>query len=289
MGDWVLMAALARTEAGELFAVGGNPGCASVSEYPWKITYCSGTDYLPMQRAQTSEGTAEQEPLLRPNFLRYPYSAATQAPSKLTATQLKGRTLDEEISEQTVRLPEIVFSKPRFSLQQRPLTPTERGTAIHLAMQYLRYEACTTAEGIERELKRLVEDKFLTQQQADVVPPKKLLAFFDSPLGKRLLSAKQLVREFKFSVLQDASILSGALRGEQVLLQGVTDCCIVEEDGLTILDFKSDRVAPGKEAERGEYYRGQLDAYSAALARIFSLPVKERILYFFATDTAVTV
>ncbi len=289
MGDWVLMAALARTEAGELFAVGGNPGCASVSEYPWSITYCSGTDYLPMQRTQTSERTAEQAPLLHPDFLQYPYLAATQAPSKLTATQLKGRTLDEEISEQTVRLPEIVFSKPQFSLQQRPLTPTERGTAIHLAMQYLRYEVCTTPEGVERELKRLVEEKFLTQQQADAVPPKKLFAFFASPLGKRVLSAKQLVREFKFSVLQDASILSGALRGEQVLLQGVTDCCIVEDDGLTILDFKSDRVAPGKEAERGEYYRGQLDAYSAALARIFALPVKERILYFFATDTAVTV
>ena len=41
MGDWVLMAALARTEAGELFAVGGNPGCASgrnrtASSSPWR-------------------------------------------------------------------------------------------------------------------------------------------------------------------------------------------------------------------------------------------------------------
>ena len=289
MGDWVLMAALARTEAGELFAVGGNPGCASVSEYPWKITYCSGADYLPKPQAQTAEPAMLREPFLQPAFAQYPYSAATQTPSKLTATQLKGRTLDEEISEQTVRLPEIVFSKPQFRLQQRPLTPTERGTAIHLAMQYLRYEGCTTLEGVETELKRLTEEKFLTQQQADAVPAEKLFAFFASPLGKRVLSAKQLVREFKFSVLQDAAILNGSLRGEQVLLQGVTDCCIVEDDGLTILDFKSDRVTQGKEAERGEYYRGQLDAYSAALTRIFSLPVKERILYFFATDTAVTV
>ena len=67
----------------------------------------------------------------------------------------------------------------------------------------------------------------------------------------------------------------------------MTDCCIVEDDGLTILDFKSDRVAPGQERTRGEYYRGQLDAYSLALARIFELPVKERILWFFSTDTAV--
>ena len=55
-----------------------------------------------------------------------------------------------------------------------------------------------------------------------------------------------------------------------------------------ILDFKSDRLRPGAECERAEYYRGQLDAYSRALSRIFELPVSERIVYFFATDTAVS-
>lgn len=42
------------------------------------------------------------------------------------------------------------------------------------------------------------------------------------------------------------------------------------------------------ERERAEYYRGQLDAYSRALSRIFELPVSEHIVYFFATDTAVS-
>lgn len=289
MGEWVIMTAMTRTEAGELFAVGGNPECAAVSAYPWKITYRQGGDYLPSAQAEAAESGKTETPLLHPVFLPYAHEAATQAPSKLTATQLKGRTLDEEISEQTVQIPKIVFAKPRLSAGLRPLTPTERGTAIHLAMQYLRYEACTDLDSIRNELRRLVTQKYLTQQQAEAVPADKLFAFFASKLGRRVLSAKRLVREFKFSVLQDASVLGKELRGEEVLLQGVTDCCILEDDGLTILDFKSDRIAAGKEAERGEYYRGQLDAYSAALARIFSLPVKERILYFFATDTAVTV
>lgn len=48
--------------------------------------------------------------------------------------------------------------------------------------------------------------------------------------------------------------------GEEILLQGVTDCCLIELDGLVILDFKSDRLRPGAERERAEYYRGQLDA-----------------------------
>ncbi len=287
MGDWVLMAALTRTEAGALFAVAGNPGCACVSQYPWRITYQSGNDFIPSAQAVEENSVRDETPLLLPELLRYAHPAATAAPSKLTATQLKGRSLDDEVAEQTVRVPELTFAKPRFTSGLRPLTPAERGTAMHLAMQFLRYERCTSLDGILAELKRLTEQGFLTQQQGEAVRPEKLLAFFTSETGRRVLSAKRLVREFKFSVLQDAALLGSALAGEQVLLQGVTDCCIVEDDGLTILDFKSDRVAPGQERTRGEYYRGQLDAYSLALARIFELPVKERILWFFSTDTAV--
>ena len=103
------------------------------------------------------------------------------------------------------------------------------------------------------------------------------------------MNAPRLVREFKFSVLEDAGRYDPQLAGEQVLLQGVTDCCLLESDGLVILDFKSDRIRPGGEAERAEYYRGQLDAYGRALSEIFELPVKERILWFFSTDTAYSV
>ena len=127
----------------------------------------------------------------------------------------------------------------------------------------------------------------MSGQQLAAVDPEKLLRFFTSELGRFVRSAPKVVREFKFSVLEDAAIYDPALAGERILLQGVTDCCVIEPDGLTILDFKSDRIAAGAEGERAAYYRGQLDAYGRALSRIFALPVKRRILYFFATDTAI--
>jgi ATP-dependent helicase/nuclease subunit A len=153
-------------------------------------------------------------------------------------------------------------------------------------MQYLSYEKCDSLSGVQKEIRRLVEQRFLTEEQAEAVPPAKLLRFFQSELGQRVLAAEKPVREFKFSVLEDAGQYDAELAGEQLLLQGVTDCCILEKDGLVILDFKSDRVKEGEEAERAEHYRGQMEAYSRALSRIFEMPVKERILYFFATDTA---
>lgn len=286
---WILMCAMSRTEAGCLFEVGGYPDERTVSEYPWDISLHDGNLFTGFD-SEKSEEKKNSEPQ---NIIDFqPFERTRQEAevslSKITATQLKGRTLDEEAASETLVQPLFHFDKPQFS-EQRKLSPTERGTAIHLAMQYLRYEKCTEPSEIDAELDRLVNEKFLSVQQREAVDAKKIQNFFSSDLGQRVLSAKKLVREFKFSVLEDGVILNPKLEGEQVLLQGVTDCAILEPDGLTILDFKSDRVKYGEEWERAEYYRGQLDAYSAALSKIFFVPVKERYLYFFATDAAIQI
>ncbi len=283
LGDWVLMTALTHTESGALYpdAVQGR----HVSEHPWHMTMQDGTDYLP-EPEMTQNADEGSTPLPEPTAFVYRHSAAAQTPSKLTATQLKGRDLDSELSEQTT-MPMLRFSKPRFD--RNGLSATQRGTAIHLAMQYLRYEACTCEQGVKQELDRLVQERFLTQEQAQAVPPRKLLRFFQSDLGQYVLRAEKVVREFKFSILEDGAAYDSKLSGETLLLQGVTDCCILDGGMLTILDFKSDRIAPGEEAARAEHYRGQIEAYCRALSRIFGLPVKDRILYFFATDTAYTI
>lgn len=289
-GGWVLMAAMTHTEAGELFAIGGYPTVRKSPDYPWKITFCRAERYLPQPKELSEEKALAPEPLLKPQFLHYAHAAATSVPSKLTATQLKGRALDEEIADDAApQLPKLSFTRPQLRSGQRALTATERGTALHLAMQFLRYENCGSLAQIEAELDRLAQERYLTAQQRQAVPAEKLDHFFRSELGERVLSAEKLLREFKFSVLQDAALIDPRLTGEQVLLQGVTDCCIFEEDGMVILDFKSDRVKAGEETRRAENYRGQMEAYSLALSRIFAQPVKDRILYFFATDKAVRI
>ena len=95
-----------------------------------------------------------------------------------------------------------------------------------------------------------------------------------------------MIREFKFSILEDVGKYDPELAGEKYLLQGVTDCCFVEDGYLNILDFKSDRVTEETVQERAEYYKGQINAYADALSKIFRLPVRDKILYFFTTDSA---
>ncbi len=289
MGDWILLAALRRTDAAALLPSATLSCEREIPVFRWHVAYRAATEVEDCDDAPAAGIPQAEAPILPLHTFSYPHTAATQAPSKVTATQMKGRSLDEEAAEETLH-PQLYFPRPHFAQGQTPLSPAQRGTALHLAMQHIRYSRCTTLEGVRAELMRLGEKRFLSDQQLEAVDPQKLLRFFRSALGARLLApSAQIVREFKFSILDDAAGYQSGLSGEQVLLQGVTDCCILEPDGLTILDFKSDALHPGEEAARAAYYRGQLDVYSRALSRIFSRPVRERILYFFATDTAISV
>ena len=58
---------------------------------------------------------------------------------------------------------------------------------------------------------------------------------------------------------------------------------------MTILDFKTDHVYGDMLQQRASYYAPQLEAYSKALSRIFQMPVKRRILYFFSSGLAILV
>ena len=132
---------------------------------------------------------------------------------------------------------------------------------------------------------RLTEEKFLIKEQAESVDVQRILELFSSNFGKRIRAAKNVKREFKFSILTDAAQYVPGAAGEQVMMQGVVDCFWLEEDGIVLVDFKTDKTPYGP-AERAAHYKPQLDAYAAALSRIYNLPVKEKILYFFSCACA---
>ena len=213
-------------------------------------------------------------------------------PSKFTATQLKGRSVDSEISEEGTELrPRRGPSFLRYPVfeEERSLTPAEQGTALHMAMQYLDFEKTGTREEIAGEVERLRDKQFLTEGQSRVVSVDAIYRFFTSPLGQALRRSGRVEREFKFSMLVPARDYLGEGAGEEeILLQGVVDCWFVEEDGtVTVLDFKTDRVTEETVERRAGEYRPQLDAYARALSEVMELPVGRKVLWFFALDRGV--
>ena len=184
-GDWVLLAALKRTEAGELFAVGGRPRATQVSDRPWKIRFTEA----PMA-GNLSAGMEEQaghpdlntEKLARDLAFRYDHAAATETPGKLTATQLKGRDKDLETAENAENQEKHprIWRKACFRGEKRR-TGTDYGSAMHAAMQYIDYRCCGSREDVDREIQRLVAQRFLTEEQGSIVNTSQIAAFFASP------------------------------------------------------------------------------------------------------------
>jgi ATP-dependent helicase/nuclease subunit A len=65
-------------------------------------------------------------------------------------------------------------------------------------------------------------------------------------------------------------------KGERLLVQGVIDCCFLEDGEWVLLDYKTDRADdPAALLDR---YRPQIDWYAKALSGITGVPVKERLI-----------
>ena len=52
-------------------------------------------------------------------------------------------------------------------------------------------------------------------------PPNPVYNFFASPVGKRIMKAENVKREFRFSILCQAEAYFNVPPGEEILLQGV--------------------------------------------------------------------
>ena len=292
-GDWVLMAALQRTEAGELFRLGARPEQTKLGEYPWLIRVAEAPEAEEtskrLQKARPKMPQEELEQIRKGLSFSYAHRLATQTPSKQTATQQKGRQKDEEAAEHTKRNHERVKTWRKPTFVEEDTRGTVLGTVIHRVMQYIPYENCGSVSSIRREVDALVQKGFLTMQQAQLVDCEKLNAFFRTELGEKLCAGGRVLREFKFSILDDGGDIAPELAGEQILLQGVVDCALQEADGITVLDFKTDRVTSETIGLAAERYRPQIQTYARAVERIFGVPVKKTVLYFFGLNQFVEV
>lgn len=292
-GSWVLQTALRRTEAGAFYALAGYPECISVSAKPWLIS---------VRQVARQDGCFAQEMPVGAVFdedsisrikkglsFRYAYSSATTAPSKMTATQLKGRIKDQESAEDTHEQRRRAHNWRVPSFVDDAVQGVEYGNTVHAVMQYIRFDQCETVAGVASEIRRMEEQGYISTEQGRMIDVNKIAAFFACDPGKKLIREKNVLREFKFSILDDGENYDLSLRDEHVLLQGVVDCALIETDGITIIDFKTDRVTEGTIPDIIDKYASQVRTYAKALSRIYSLPIKSKQLYLFQLNRFVEI
>lgn len=273
-GRWILMTAIICAHNG------------------WSLSYVTAPEeaFRMRQEAVRSGGISDdaQTQIGHGVAFNYGFLSATQTPSKQTATQLKGRDKDSEAAENTnERIHYRNWRKPSF-VDGRP-SATQRGSAIHAAMQYIRFACCDSMEGVKQEICRMVQEGYISQQQALTVDASQIADFFNTETGMCLRNATEVMREFKFSVLSEDEYNPSSDPQDLVLLQGVVDCAWVSDDGIYVIDFKSDNVSQDTLQEAVDRYRCQIDTYAKALSRIYEMPVKSAQLYFFKLNTFVAI
>ncbi len=294
--DWLLTAALLHPDGAGLRAMCGASFPPVPAEGRLDIRLEDGED-----RPASATETAAREPSAAPDqeeacgteeeqwaleerlasrfSYRYPYERLNGLAAKTGVARLVERRTQKAFA---------CTRRPAF-LGRSGLTPAERGTAVHAFMQFADYEAAAADPGAE--LRRLTDRGFLTAEQAAAVDTEVLSAFFSGPLYRRMAAAKQIDREVRFltelPARQIDPTLPAAWTEEYVVVQGVADCVFLEEDGLVVLDFKTDRVK--RPEELAALYAEQLQMYAAALAESYQKPVKECLLYSFRLSASVSV
>ena len=287
-GKWLLLCALTRPDGAALCVDGAVDAAVPSGCGPdWEIHLVDGLDYqVPLRASGTVGGELPRPDLKRVEELvhslswKYPFAAVADLPSKLTATQLKGRELDSEAAEGTDtprRARPVPFERPDFAVKKFGLTAVQQGTATHKVLQYLNFDRVGSVDEIAREIERMVTAQFITEEEGRSADPEKLTAFFTTDLGRELLAAPVREREYKFSILVPGEEYFVDGKEEEILLQGVIDCWFEDRNGITIVDFKTDRTP------RPEQYRPQVEAYTKALETLLCRKVSRKALYFFAT------
>ena len=226
---------------------------------------------------------------------KYKFIEGAMLPSNISVSDLKKKefTYGDEIHDTVEVFKEKEVLKPKFLKEEKGLSSAERGTVIHYVMQRLNYDRVNSINEIKLQIEEMVLDNSLTEREASSIWYKKIYNFFNSKLGKRLLKAykedRLIKRELPFftelsSVEYDLELNKDIYSDEKIRLQGIIDCFFEEEDGIVLLDYKTDYVEEGKIDVIVEKYKTQLNYYKNALEKITEKKVKEGYLYLFSID-----
>lgn len=318
--------ALATCPATDYFALCGNSylewiltALARVDHRDFcEITYIKQADLVAanstnMQKAEAPpkhvedysvDATQELTALFDKRFsFSYHATHLTRLPAKLSVSRLTPEVLDvydcEATHECDLHDPDAdtllhTFERtPIFSHQSasHEFDAATRGTATHEFLQFCDFKKAEN--GIENELDRLVEQRFVSPETREAVRLDELERFFKSEFYARLKTAKEIHRETRFNLFLPAAdftadpTLRAELTNEKLLVQGVIDLFFLNAEGeLVLCDYKTDRLPKQAFADKSlarnflfTRHGRQLAYYKQALAAIFGKTPDKTLIY----------
>lgn len=220
---------------------------------------------------------------------KYPFENAIEVPPKVSVTELnKLRTQKYEDSRYNIpNISEI----PTFKDKSVKFSGKEIGTITHFVMQMLRLKKDIDEKYIKEEVNRMIINKQLTEEEGNVVDYKKINRFYNSKIGKRMLSSNEVYREEPFIVKKKPFEISSEYidNDESILVQGIIDCYFHEKDELVLIDYKTDSLYNKTSKDILNSYKEQIIEYRQALETLTEKKVKESYIYLLSADKFIKV
>ena len=244
-------------------------------------------DALYSYLAEKCEKTGEEEEWDKDFSYRYDHEESTHLYPKYAVSLLKKQAIEAvkeqgdkegETGGESKGLSEAEKSGKNGQVYERNTEKREKGLGVkigdsfHHALAFFDY-----TKGMEQL------PAILGEEELSLLNKEQFQTFLSSSLGecfKKAFQEKRLFREMHFMrALPFRALFPDRKEEDEVLLQGIVDAFIVEDDGIILVDYKTDRVREGEELR--ERYLKQIMLYSDALEAILGKRVKRRVLYSF--------
>ncbi|MBP5384993.1 MAG: UvrD-helicase domain-containing protein [Lachnospiraceae bacterium] len=159
---------------------------------------------------------------------------------------------------------------PAFLAGKEAPSPTAHGTAFHRLLEIWDYTLASDPESVRSFMEQTGQKKRMEADMLGMVQPEEILSFLQTDLAGRMKDAAgrgELYREQPFLIAVDSG----------TLVQGIIDAFFIEDNGIVVVDYKTDRVQDAQTLV--DRYHVQLDYYGTALHRLTGIPVKEKLIY----------
>ncbi|SFO47292.1 DNA helicase/exodeoxyribonuclease V, subunit A [Pseudobutyrivibrio sp. JW11] len=241
------------------------------------------------------------------NTLSFKYNglADSKYKSKYSVSEIKHQAMENTFKFNEDAAPAFIQNEEESYIPQFMRTVTEGndkeskvpsgalyGTAMHRFMECFDFARDDYQSSFDEQLKYMEATKSLSDDEFARINHRKLQVFLNDDLSDRMSKAAmngKLYKEKPFVFGSDAKELfdDEDVTDEMILVQGIIDVFFEEDDGIILMDYKTDKVDEDKDLVLR--YEKQLKLYKDAIEHAYDVPVKEVLIYSFALERSINI
>ncbi len=228
---------------------------------------------------------AKSQALKKALSYQYPYEKLTTEPLKHSVSELKHKAMAALLEDPEDGAEQAEWIKTGKQESKTGVhTGAEYGTAMHRAMELMPFGSIKTEGDVKAYIEKALEENLLEEETLELVNIKKIFAFTSTKAYEAMSAAAGKGLLFREQPFVYGLPAEGGSEEDINLIQGVIDVYYETEEGISVLDYKTDHAEPEEIKKR---YTTQLALYAGALEQITGKKVIEKLIYSFSNEVEI--